>query len=219
MSGTASIGRRRAEWTPSAINSRLATSTTGRFASDQWTMADSRLTSLLLAERATQHGALERESALHHDQLALAQAGEHLNLAEVGLTQADFMQLEVAVRLAHEDERLARDLGHGRARRHQHGLALLGAAGDMGRAEQTQAQQVAGVVESNPRGHGARDGVDLASHVFDRAREAALGEGVELHLGRCARMHVVEILLEHPSQEPDLGEIGDLRYRVLRADG
>ena len=60
---------------------RSPISTTARFRSDQATMRPRSSTSLLLAERALEDGALEREHALDDDLLARAQAAQDLDPA------------------------------------------------------------------------------------------------------------------------------------------
>src|SRR6185295_10458872 len=60
-SGTASMGRTRAERTPTITSNPVAIRTSARLASDQATTRLSRTTSVLLAERALQDGALQRE--------------------------------------------------------------------------------------------------------------------------------------------------------------
>src|SRR6187401_3481894 len=219
MSGTASMGSRTAEVTPSAINSRQATSTTGRLASDQRTTEESQLISFLLGERAAQHAALQREDAVDHHGFALAQTREHADSAQAGLAEVDLVQLEVAVGLPDEHDGPAADLGDRTASDDQHGFTLLAAARHVRRTEEPQPQRAVRVVQANPRGDGARDGVDLAPHVFDGARKMTLRKGIQRDLGGRPYAHPLQILLEHASQEPDLGQIGDVRYDVLGAHG
>src|SRR5512140_2016635 len=71
-SGTASMGRRKAAPTPRTISNSVARRTIGRFRNDQRTMAERKCMSLLLAEGALQHGALEREDAVDDDALLVA---------------------------------------------------------------------------------------------------------------------------------------------------
>src|SRR5262249_53366011 len=102
-SGTASIGSLRAACTPKSTSSNVATSTMGRLRNDQPMMAERARTSVLLAEGALEHGALEREDAVDDHLLARAQAGDDLDLAGGGATERDAVDLEVAVGLAYED--------------------------------------------------------------------------------------------------------------------
>src|SRR5262245_26476001 len=94
ISGTASMGRLRAAFSPNSRNKSVATSTTGRLRSDQSTKRERSAMSLLVfGEGGLEHGALEREHAVHHHLFALLQPSHHLDLAPGRLAQRELVQL------------------------------------------------------------------------------------------------------------------------------
>src|SRR3954468_6253244 len=78
MSGTASIGRSKADRTPSAASKAVAISTRARWASDHPTIQSRRRTSVLLPEGAFQDRALQRETALDDHLLTHPEAAQDL---------------------------------------------------------------------------------------------------------------------------------------------
>src|SRR5262245_21756417 len=111
-SGTASIGSETAALAPITISSSAAAKTSGRFLSERPTIAArSGISLLLFAERGLEDRALQAEDTFAYDFFTLAEAGEHLDLAERGRAERDGPAFEVSARLANEDDRSALEVG------------------------------------------------------------------------------------------------------------
>ena len=165
---------------------------------------------LFFREGALEGEAFERESAGANHDFAFAQSGQNLGLTERFAAERHFVQLVLVLGFAHEDDRLAGDLGdaglwHDETR--LHGARRF--QPDLARAEQADAQQVVTVLQTHARGHGAADRIDLLADVFDHAREMLIGVGVEVHLGGEARLERAQIFFEDASQKPNFIQIGD----------
>src|SRR5262245_27367600 len=220
MSGTASIGSSTAECTPMITSNTVSSSTTARWRSDQATTPDRNFTSVLLAERALEDGALEREHAVDDDLLAGAQAAQDLDAPAGGAAGGDGVKLEVAVGLAHEHHVRVRHLGHRRERDdHAFGARLGVADHDAGSAEQAHLDQIAVVADQDARGDGASGRIDLTPDGLDRRFEHLVRVGVQAHLGAGADLHARQIRLEQAAEEVRALQIADDGDDVLGLDG
>src|SRR5262245_29261688 len=144
MSGTASIGSSTADRAPTITSSAVRRTTIARWRSDHATTPDRNLTSVLLAERALEDGALEGEHPFDHHLLAGAQAAQDLGAAARGAAERHRVELEVLVGLAHEHDVAVGD-ARDRAQRDDHAFgARFGVTDDdAGGAEQADLHQVA----------------------------------------------------------------------------
>src|SRR5258708_35974232 len=136
----------------------IARTTTGRLRSDHPTIAERSATSLLLfLQTALQDHALEREDAVDDHVLPFAQPGDDLHQTVRVVAQRHLVQLEVAVGLTHEDDRLVADLGNGGPSHHDGGgLAALLAGSDERVAKEPDAQEPTFVRQAEAAGQSAR---------------------------------------------------------------
>src|SRR5689334_4198424 len=158
-SGTASMGKVNAARAPKRQSNAAPSRTTALFRSEKATTAESSPTSLLLAEGPAQDGALQGERPLDDDFFVLAQTGDYFDHSYGRFSEPDVVQLEIAVRMPHEHDRLAGDLDERAARHDEPRFAAGAALGDAGGAEEPDAQQARVVYEPDARDERARRGV------------------------------------------------------------